>query len=127
MLGSATCNTIWKLRLEDVAPGPERLTLERLTARPWVSTAEIVAAASPNGQIIDGQLSGYADQQAPEPHLVIRAIDSTDWDIEWSDERLGREIKAVFTDARMIPLDPRLHEDGGKGFDSSRRVFGDDE
>lgn len=95
-LGSIVADLQWDLRFDEVAPGPEGEALEGLVTGRRVTTLQLLEAAFPNGQVIDGELRGHLpDQQGPA--LIIRAIDSTEWDITWTDVRMKDVILAAFS------------------------------
>src|SRR2546430_821932 len=101
-LGGLTADAWWELRLDEVAPGPQGTELESLAHKPRVGTRELILASFPDGQIIDGELRGYADSSATEPFITIYAVDSSDWDVECADEKLYAAVKAVYPEATDV-------------------------
>ena len=98
VLGRITADARWDLELEEVAPGPEGAALEEVAQRPRVGTRDLILAAFP-GQIIDGTLRGYAGPDETAPFLILYAVDSSDWDVETSDEAAYAAVRAAFPEA----------------------------
>ncbi|MEV0730627.1 hypothetical protein [Polymorphospora sp. NPDC050346] len=98
-LGRITAEASWELQLDEVAPGPAGSEIEALTQRERVHTRELILAAFPDGQIIDGELRGYTDDTATEPYIIVRAVDSTDWDIECEDPKVYEALKIALPES----------------------------
>ncbi|MEV0611179.1 hypothetical protein AB0I61_33020 [Polymorphospora rubra] len=99
MLGRITAELSWELQIDEVAPGPTGARIEALARQPRVRTRALIVAAFPDGQIIDGELRGYVDGDADEPYIVLRAVDSTDWDIECVDPQVYGALKIALPDS----------------------------
>jgi hypothetical protein len=97
-LGDHLAGASWELRLDEVAPGPEGAALEALAARGRVDTAALIAASGSNGQVIDGELRAFGGESG-EPFLVLRAVDSTEWDVESADETVNAAVRAAYPSA----------------------------
>ncbi|MEV0733978.1 hypothetical protein [Polymorphospora sp. NPDC050346] len=107
-LGRITADASWELRIDEAAPGPEGAAIEALAQRPRVSTRDLILAAFPDGQIIDGELRGYAHllqevvpATAHRPDIVVRAIDGN-WEIECATADLHAAVMAALPDSRDV-------------------------
>jgi len=94
-LGRPAADAEWELELDEVAPGPQGDALTALAGRDRATTRELILAAYPDGQIIDGALRAYADG----PLLVLYAVDSTDWDVESADPAVLAAVREAFPEA----------------------------
>jgi hypothetical protein len=91
-LGPPAHGLVWRVAVDEMAPGDERL----LAASPPLPTAALRALVGPEVQIIDGALVGFdGDAQ----RVLVRAVDSSWWDVESEDEELIARIRAAFPDA----------------------------
>ncbi|MEV0733619.1 hypothetical protein [Polymorphospora sp. NPDC050346] len=97
-LGRITAELSWELQIDEVAPGPAGARIEALVRQSRVCTSELILAAFLDGQIIDGELRGYVDD-ADEPYIVLRAVDSTDWDIECVDPAVYFAVKTALVNS----------------------------
>jgi hypothetical protein len=93
----------WKSRIEEVAPGPSAQRLEQLDPEQRLPTVELLRLFSPDAQVIDGEFLGYSAIEQKSSTLVLRAVDSTWWDIESENEELLALIRRTYPDARPIP------------------------
>lgn len=71
----------WYVRVEEAAPEPGAEKLESLDPLAPIDIFELLHLVSPTIQIIDGTITAKETEDA-EPKLVLRAVDSSSWDIE---------------------------------------------
>lgn len=83
-LGATALPLEWKLDLEEIAPHPQEGELRALEGS-LVGTLRLLRACAPDVQIIDGSASAYS-QDSGQPLVVLRAVDSTWWDVICLDE-----------------------------------------
>ncbi|MFY0573458.1 hypothetical protein ACN28S_03015 [Cystobacter fuscus] len=93
----------WKLHPGEIAPGPSAERIESVDPEELMNTLDLLRLITPDVQIIDGEILGYAHPGQELPAVVLRAVDSTSWDIESEDEEVLSVIRKVFPDAMDIP------------------------
>jgi hypothetical protein len=101
-LGRVTADAYWQLELDEVAPGPQGDALEALAEGPRTGTRDLILAAFPDGQIIDGRLLAFAADDATDPTLVLHAVDSSEWDVEASDPAVMSAVREALPDATVV-------------------------
>ena len=101
-LGGPTADAFWELRIDEVSPGPPGEVLESLAGGPRVTSRDLLLAAFPYGQIIDGEVRGYTAADAPDPFVVVYAVDSTDWDVESTSPAVEAAVREAFPDATDV-------------------------
>jgi hypothetical protein len=106
-IGSRAVDAYWKIG--DVADHSEHLDatgdgadqLERLAkSHERIGGAELIALAKGVCQIIWGEFRAYDDRLSNAPWVIIRAIDSSFYEVTTSDPRLIADIRAAFLDVR---------------------------
>jgi hypothetical protein len=102
LLRPRVLNFSWALRLVEVAPHPMARALESVSPETSLGTLELIHLVSPDVQVIDGEVVGSVD--GASPRIVVRAVDSTSWDIESDDEEIVSEARRAHPDA--TELDP---------------------
>lgn len=100
VLGPRILDLSWTLRLVDVAPHPRAHHLEAVPPDKSLGTLELIHLVTPDLQIVDGEVTGSADGLSPK--VMIRAVDSTSWDIESDDVAVLSAIKYAFPDAAEL-------------------------
>lgn len=106
-------DTHWEVDLDELAEGPGSKEFEDLASRSLhvpVSSGEI-AHSSLGVQVTDGRFTGFRhDGETGQPVIVIKATDSTDWDVASTDTRILLLLRARFVDAIELdegsPIDP---------------------
>jgi hypothetical protein len=103
LLGERGRHSTWRLRGLEVSPSEsaERWHSLSNTGRA-VSGNELVALAREEAQLIDGELEGWQGE-GQRPWVVIRAIDSTSWDLLCEDQRVLDEALQRFENATLLP------------------------
>ena len=81
--------------------GVELEELARSGAR--VSGARLLQIAQRVRQVIWGEFNSYDSSEAAEPRLVIRAIDSSCFEVRCDDETILARIPGAFADVRPAP------------------------
>lgn len=97
VLGSRILRFMWTLRLIEIAPHPRSHALEAVRPESSIGTLELIHLVTPDVQIIEGEVFGSVDGLSPR--VVIRAVDSTSWDIETDDEEILSEMRRAYSDA----------------------------
>ncbi|NEU13214.1 hypothetical protein G3T14_13865 [Methylobacterium sp. BTF04] len=77
-------------RLEELAASGRRIKGDRLRD-----------LANGTQQVIWGEFQGYVDASATVPVLIVRAIDSTFYEVATNDPRVLQNLKATFRDVRQ--------------------------
>jgi hypothetical protein len=101
-LGRVIADAYWQLELDEVAPGPQGDALDALPDGPRVGTRDLILAAFPDGQVIDGRLLAFAAPNDAEPLLVLHAVDSSEWDVEAADPAVMAAIREALPDATTV-------------------------
>ena len=102
LLGETIRNYTWKAKIEEVAPHPKAEAFEAMLRNYALNTAELLAVADWDVQIIDGEVIGYADPEQTAA-ITIRAVDSTSWDILSPDPSILSTFANAYADALPIP------------------------
>lgn len=90
----------WYTRLIEVAPGPGAETLEALDASRGMNIFELLHLVTPDIQIIDGEVIARREDRGSGPSLVIRAVDSTFWDIETDVTCVIETLREAYPEAK---------------------------
>src|SRR2546425_881570 len=104
VLGRAVIGLIWRLQIAEVAPEPGSAGLNQATDAEGLSTLDVLHLVAPDVQIIDGEVQGFRGDDS-SPVLVIRAVDSTSWDVVAADTEILAVIRAAYPDAADLPKD----------------------
>jgi hypothetical protein len=89
----------WSCFVEEAAPEPSGTQLEDLDPGTRLDTLTLLALVAPNVQVIDGRFDGYR-RGTTEMVARIRAVDSTDWDIEAMETNVLHQLAAYYPGAR---------------------------
>jgi hypothetical protein len=100
-LGHRVLKLKWKVEIAELAPGARTAALEKLGVQQRVGTLELLHHITPSVQIIDGEFSAY--EPGGRLKLIVRAVDSTWWDIETSDPKILKVVQEQFPDAVPLP------------------------
>lgn len=97
-LGWPAADLTWRCYSLEIGPGPATEPLEAAAnSGDKLTLLELLHLATPNVQVIDGEVIGYACQDGQlHPVVVLRAVDSTSWDLELSNESDFQRILAAF-------------------------------
>ncbi|MGQ0777443.1 MAG: hypothetical protein ACT4NY_24045 [Pseudonocardiales bacterium] len=107
-LGWSAVDLTWQCRNLEIGPGPGVSPLEEAAATDEKLTSlELLHLATPYVQVIEGEVIAYKDQgEKARRMVVLRAVDSSSWDLEFSDDSGFQRIVAAFPEA--TELDPKL-------------------
>jgi len=89
----------WSLNIVEMAPEPGAEQVMQLFDHP-LNTAMLLDLVSPDLQIVDGEVVGESRDSTAK--FVLRAVDSTSWDIETEMEDAISHIFRLFPTAREI-------------------------
>lgn len=111
-LGWSIVDVTWTCRGVELAPGTEPTTLEDISdTGQSINTLELFDASTPDVQLVDGEIVGdrWSAPREEPPIITLRAVDSTSWDLELSQQPCVDSIKSAFPQA--IDLNSELfHE-----------------
>lgn len=93
----------WRVRIDEVAPGPGPSRLKDVGPDAWLDTPGLIEAVADDVQIIDGQVFGYRSRDAASASLTIRAVDSTWWDVESADDDVAEAVVNRLPDVEPMP------------------------
>lgn len=102
-VGPSLWQLTWGVVATEVSPHPLASRLEALTRDVRVETKELVSLFGSGLQLVDGSVHGFAGLEQRTPALVVRAVDSTSWDVESADVEILNAIKRAYADARDLP------------------------
>ena len=91
-----TSNCIWRVSPGIECYGPAAAKLEQLSqsSRRLVFD-ELIEIAQDILQVVDGEFSGYSSKDEA-PMIILRAVDSTYWDVGSTDECVLERLKSRF-------------------------------
>jgi len=105
LLGEArVAASTWQVRMADMAGEPSaaaRLQRASDEAAP-VAGSQILNYARAGVQLIDGEL--VASDPGSGPWVVVRAVDSSDWDVESDDLAVIAQVTEAIPAAQPLPL-----------------------
>lgn len=96
VVGSVRTDLCWRLSGVDAYGEGGRRLSDASDKADVLSNAQLVDIAVRVDQVIDGVFCGYTDINET-PWVVIRAIDSTSWEVECDDERLAQSLLRRFS------------------------------
>ena len=88
---------MWRLNVSEVAPEPGAMVLNDITPEMSMNYFELIDLVKPGLQIIDGEV--IAEDINSNSYVLIRAVDSTSWDIETNMPTVIMTIKQAFPEA----------------------------
>ena len=74
---------------------------------PWISGEEMLAHARAIRQVIDGEFQAVQPGEPSAPWLVLRAVDSSWWEVYSDDPDVGAALRLAFHDIRPARYQPR--------------------
>lgn len=109
-LGWSAVDLTWQCRDLEIGPGPELSALEQAAAtNERLTSLELLHLATPYVQVIEGEMIAYKEQgDKTQRMVVLRAVDSTSWDLEFFDDFEFQCIASAFPGA--TELDPKLFD-----------------
>ena len=101
-IGKSLINMQWFVRIDEAAPEPGAEQLEALLPTTPLSIFELLHLVTPSIQIIDGEITAKDETKTENPYLVIRAVDSTSWDIETNLDHIAHELKQPYPELTIF-------------------------
>lgn len=95
---SSTSGEEW---FEATGEGADRLEILAQT-NTRLSGSGLAALAGTARQIIWGEFVGLAQAQSDKPWVIIRAVDSTFYEVDTDDEIVLRKISSTYKDVRLV-------------------------
>lgn len=103
LLGEKGLVSQWEVRAVEVASGVAATRLERLADEESVVDGnELLSLARAVNQVVDGEFKGTLPGEA-KPWVIVRAVDSSAYDVETDDKRLLDGIRRRFSVVDDIP------------------------
>lgn len=98
LIGRRGLLSVWKLSGVEAVGADAADEIHLLSdSNAFVSGSRLTEISSRVSQIIDGEFQGAVDSQA-DPWIVIRAVDSSAFDVITSDESIWRKLKERFSE-----------------------------
>lgn len=94
-LGDVCSEFQWTLHADDVAPEPGTDVLLGLDPGQPLSYSTLLRMVTPQLQVIDGEAVAV-DPVSSEKRLLIRAVDSTSWDIETEMQSVVDKVRECY-------------------------------
>lgn len=101
LIGRFFVNSKWYVKVEEVAPEPGDNLIKALDPLNPINIFDLLHIITPNIQIIDGTVIA-SDFECSKPLLVLRAVDSTSWDIETEISDVEVIIRSAYPEAQKI-------------------------
>lgn len=67
---------------------------------PWISGEQLLAQAREIHQVIDGEFQAFDPSDVSSPWLVLRAVDSSWWEVHSDDPGVEAALRSAFRDIR---------------------------
>jgi hypothetical protein len=104
LVGPPVRESDWELKNVECVGGSAATDCHRLSnSGQRISGDQVIRLAAGVDQFIDGEFEAYR-KDAPRPWLIIRAVDSSAYDVESEDTRLLRRIQERFRNVAEIPM-----------------------
>ena len=104
VLGRLVSGLSWRVSIVEVAPDATAEELEAVSPSDTLDTSQLLHLSTPDVQIIDGMVSGFDAARLHAPVLVLRAVDSTSWDIEYENDEVTAVLRASYPEAKSLSL-----------------------
>jgi hypothetical protein len=103
VLGGKALQSSWEVTQVEVASGGGASVLEACALRPErISGTELLAISEQVNQVIEGEFRAYQHHDA-RPWVVVRAVDSSAYDVETDDRVLLEALRRRFRCVADIP------------------------
>ena len=99
-LGKSLADLQWYVKITEIAPEPGAEQLEALSPTTALSIFELLHLVTPGIQIIDGEIT--ATDQSGKQQLLLRAVDSSSWDVETDLEQIVRTLEDSYPELTHI-------------------------
>lgn len=99
--GERAITSTWKITgTEVIGSGAKRL-YEVDDSHEFISGAELLTISSDIVQVIEGEFQAY--NNSDEPWLVIRVVDSSEFDVECDDDLVHQRLRERFKNISIMP------------------------
>lgn len=103
LLGEVVLESRWKLRGVEALGGTAASELQQLSdAQSEIDGRTLIKLAADVDQVVDGEFRGFRDGDS-RPWIVIRAVDSSAYDVLTEDDRIVERIRGRFRAVSEIP------------------------
>lgn len=99
-IGTSLTGLQWRVNIHEVAPEPGTEQLEALSPAAALSIFELLHLVTPGAQIIDGEIT--AKDKGGKQLLLLRAVDSSSWDVETDLEHIVRALEDSYPELTHI-------------------------
>lgn len=99
-IGKSLTDLQWYVKIHEVAPEPGAEQLEALSPTVPLSIFQLLHLVTPGIQIIDGEIT--AKDESGEQQLLLRAVDSSSWDVETDLEHIVRTLEDSYPELTHI-------------------------
>ncbi|WP_139220758.1 hypothetical protein [Ectopseudomonas composti] len=99
-IGKSLTDLQWYVKITEVAPEPGAEQLEALSPAAPLSIFQLLHLVTPGIQIIDGEIT--AKDESGKQRLLLRAVDSSSWDVETDLEHIVRALEDSYPELTHI-------------------------
>lgn len=99
-IGKSLTGLQWYVKSTEVAPEPGAEQLEALSPAAALSIFQLLHLVTPGIQIIDGEIT--AKDESGKQQLLLRAVDSSSWDVETDLEHVVRTLEDSYPELTHI-------------------------
>lgn len=99
-IGKSLTDLQWYVNIHEVAPEPGAEQLEALSPTVPLSILQLLHLVTPGIQIIDGEIT--AKDESGKQQLLLRAVDSSSWDVETDLEPIVRALEDSYPELTHI-------------------------
>ncbi|MFC5472434.1 hypothetical protein [Paraherbaspirillum soli] len=101
-IGDSCKHLYWCLRVFEASTEPGTDALNEVNPEKAMSYSNLLNLVTPKLQIIDGEATAGDGNVSSERRVLIRAVDSTSWDIETNIPDVITKIRQSFPEAEEI-------------------------
>lgn len=99
-IGKLLTDLQWYVNINEVAPEPGAEQLEALSPAVPLSIFQLLHLVTPGIQVIDGEIT--AKDKGGKQLLLLRAVDSSSWDVETDLEHIVRKLEDSYPELTHI-------------------------
>ncbi|RIA31645.1 hypothetical protein DFO61_2370 [Ectopseudomonas oleovorans] len=99
-IGKSLTDLQWYVKIHEVAPEPGAEQLEALSPAASLSIFQLLHLVTPSIQVIDGEIT--AKDESGKQQLLLRAVDSSSWDVETDLEHIVRALEGSYPELTHI-------------------------
>jgi hypothetical protein len=100
-VGEKTARSRWRISDVEASGNSALRLLELCDKKIEISGVELIGIASDLVQVISGRFEAYLD--AEEPWLIVRAVDSSEYDVESDDPSVFKKLRQRFSEITVMP------------------------